>query len=534
VTAEAAETPQATVPRRPEILALQGLRFFAAGLVMVDHLSSQFFPAPASWWVKPGALGGMGMLLFFVLSGVVVHYNYAASVVGDFPRGTVKFFQARFARIYPLFILMLAVDLITHLTSPETAADPTTNIAANLPYALTLTQSWIYKPLIGRALYQAGFAVGGLTWSISTEWFFYLCYPLLAPLIDRLRRPRAAQAAVIAFAAAVFCLWIALVWAMPALNAFGAAHYGAFADRRVNHASGLINWLFYFSPYGRIGEFILGCLTAQAFIAVSTSPPSAGAARRAAWLMPLVVVAIVAIEFGVFSPRPAPWTQLLAFSYGVAPLIALLIYFCARHPKAWTARALAIPLLAALGDASYSIYLLHPMVFEFMRIPSLDSTVPLGLSISRALMAVGWVLLLAVSMYRFFEAPARSWLRRSFAAANPRRRWLAWSCVAAPVLAASALAAEQLAVTPFNTIGYVSATYGTRLKGPFNNAAGDLALQCLNKAACTYSLDESRVPDPAPGELKDLTVQWRCKGWHPVQSVTVSGAITSTARLTCP
>ena len=499
---------------------------------MLAHAGSLFFPPDSTWLWLVGPMGSLGMTLFFVLSGFVIHYNYATTVVGDLRGGAARFFQARFARIYPLFILLLLVDLATHLSAPS--VDPTTNTAASLPFFLTLTQSWIYLPLVGRPLHETGFAVGGLMWSISTEWFFYLCYPILALAIVRLRRPRAATIGALAFVAAVLSVWFVVSLRTGSINAFASDHYGDFGDGRVNGGGDLLRWLFYFSPYTRIAEFVLGCMTAQVFVTVSSAAPNPMPPPVVRWLMPLLVGGMIGLEFIVLNPGADSWFLLLSYGFGVAPLIAALIYCCARYPGAWTARALSLPLLVACGDASYSIYLLHPMVFEFVGIPAGDRAgATLAFSITRALLAISWVVLLSISMYRCFEAPARAWLRRGFAAADLRRRLVAWSAMAAPAVAAVVLFAINLSAAPPNTIGFVSATYAAGKSGTFNNAVGDLALQCLHKASCTYVLDTNRVLDPAPGEAKVFTAQWRCRGWHPVQSVTVSAPTAPIVRLTC-
>jgi hypothetical protein len=52
------------------------------------------------------------MTLFFVLSGFVIHYNYAASIERDGARGIANFFVARFARLYPLYIVVIAGTLV--------------------------------------------------------------------------------------------------------------------------------------------------------------------------------------------------------------------------------------------------------------------------------------------------------------------------------------------------------------------------------------------------------------------------------------
>src|SRR5579863_1305776 len=82
--------------RRP-IRALTGLRFFAALHVVFYHYAVGLLPYPLSSVAKNGyvAVG-----LFFVLSGFVLAYNYA-----DRPMDIRTFWTARFARIYPAYLL---------------------------------------------------------------------------------------------------------------------------------------------------------------------------------------------------------------------------------------------------------------------------------------------------------------------------------------------------------------------------------------------------------------------------------------------
>ena len=98
----------------PEIPALTGIRFFAATFVMLAHGSAVLFrfgehqSAICSWLI---GLVYIGMSTFFVLSGFVIHYNYFDSIRTKGSHGLGKFFLTRFARLYPLFFLMIATDL---------------------------------------------------------------------------------------------------------------------------------------------------------------------------------------------------------------------------------------------------------------------------------------------------------------------------------------------------------------------------------------------------------------------------------------
>jgi hypothetical protein len=94
------------VTHDPYAPALDGLRGVAAFLVAGAHYMTMDGGAPLSEIVQ--TLTGLGMTSFFVLSGFVIHYNYNATITR--PGGLRLFFVARFARLYPLYILLFLFD----------------------------------------------------------------------------------------------------------------------------------------------------------------------------------------------------------------------------------------------------------------------------------------------------------------------------------------------------------------------------------------------------------------------------------------
>src|SRR5215467_9103842 len=91
-----------------DLPALTGLRFFAAFFILVGHgtrMMLKLTPEPQLALAIASTFLEIGMELFFVLSGFVIHYNYAD--IGHDPtrRNLAKFYIARLARIYPLYLL---------------------------------------------------------------------------------------------------------------------------------------------------------------------------------------------------------------------------------------------------------------------------------------------------------------------------------------------------------------------------------------------------------------------------------------------
>src|ERR1700724_3381610 len=157
-----------------EIAPLTGLRFVAAFAILFGHT--------IAWCVqcrdnqafnKVAALIGIyGMPLFFVLSGFVIHYNYAVLFrKRPYANALREFLAARFARLYPLYFFFFVFGVISDAMLNWVPYFPRA-LVSYIIHSMTQTQSWVYKLTVHqKLLLDNGF---GLSWSISCELFFYI------------------------------------------------------------------------------------------------------------------------------------------------------------------------------------------------------------------------------------------------------------------------------------------------------------------------------------------------------------------------
>src|SRR5580704_371514 len=170
-----------------ELRALHGLRFLAAFCILFSHACSWLanFKDTRTVFDYGEFFTVYGMPLFFVLSGFVIHYNYSRLFSTMRPGWAIfEFLGARFARIYPLFICFFLVGLAVDGVL-QWYYEHKLNLLLVMAHYLTLTQSWVYIALFGdRLLLDGPF---GLSWSLSTEFFFYLTYIVLVMHVARMR-----------------------------------------------------------------------------------------------------------------------------------------------------------------------------------------------------------------------------------------------------------------------------------------------------------------------------------------------------------
>ena len=141
---------------------LNALRAIAAGVVFLRHALNLLGPEPTERGAIFGAAqGATGVSLFFVLSGFVLAWSRSPS------DSTSRFYRRRFARIYPAYVVSLALGIGLMMLDGG-RVDP---IA--LAFALTLTQDWVPDPDIY-------YAINPVSWSLSCEAAFYLLFPFAA------------------------------------------------------------------------------------------------------------------------------------------------------------------------------------------------------------------------------------------------------------------------------------------------------------------------------------------------------------------
>lgn len=130
-----------------------------AALYVVMHHSREMLPAP----IRPLLLFGQeAVILFFLLSGFVIHYNYSTRPVFD----RADFLWKRFVRIYPIFIMVMLLSVVIGGVHTDVRS-----FGWNL---LGMQDSQLQKPGIG----YATFGDNDPLWSLGYEVWFYLFYAI--------------------------------------------------------------------------------------------------------------------------------------------------------------------------------------------------------------------------------------------------------------------------------------------------------------------------------------------------------------------
>lgn len=370
--------------RRP-LPALTGIRCIAAFLVVLFHF--QFLTAGLAPSTSPMAQvihsGYVGVSLFFVLSGFILAYTYVT------PDGRLRgsgdaFWQARFARVYPvyLFALIFSAPLFVDVAfiHPE-----------GVTHLSDIVKSAIVTPLLLQAWTpKKAWMWNGPAWSLSAEAFFYLLFPAVGAAIARRGKRGVLAIGAIAFAAAL------LGPAIYALTSGGGI-------RRVTPGT-YGPWIAFlkFSPLVHLPQFVIGIVAGVIFL---RREENVSAARAAGWTASLTSAAILAL-LAVSQRIP----YLLLNAGLLAPLFALLIYALASGRGALSA-ALSTRPARLLGGASYALYLIHlPVALYLTRV----WTRVTGQSASGVLALAIYLLVsvaLALLIFTFIEEPARRALR---------------------------------------------------------------------------------------------------------------------------
>jgi peptidoglycan/LPS O-acetylase OafA/YrhL len=350
--------------RTEELLPLTALRGIAAWWVVLFHLRlflAPYLPAEA---MAVLARGNLAVDLFFLLSGFVIYLNYAHRVTPD-PESVGDFLFRRFARIYPLHLLVLAGFAAWYGAAVLLGAS---TLEAERPgyflASLFLVQNWGFTD---------GLAWNVPAWSISTEIVAYALFPAFLLLLAPAKRRSATLVA-------------ALVLLAPAVQLFFRLFGYPFPDAVPQ--TGLFRCLV---------QFAMGMLLCELWRRWQ------GQKRLAAALFGMAALCAGAFVLAGAPVVPLAW----------AALILGLALAERGNPLGWRP-------LVWLGQVSYATYLCHYLalvVFKYLCVEE-------GRPVPPALLLAYLVSVLALSalLYHGFERPVQRWLldwRRGRKAAAP-------------------------------------------------------------------------------------------------------------------
>jgi peptidoglycan/LPS O-acetylase OafA/YrhL len=333
---------------------LDGLRCVAILGVVLFHLK------------VPGmSFGGLGVWLFFVLSG----YLITRILLGELSLGggigpfLGRFYCRRALRIFPLYYVYLAITYVLLVVSSN---DPHDYI-----YFVTYTQNF----LLGASHFADQPSVLWHTWSLAIEEQFYLIWPFLVYYLSR--RTLTVACSLVVLGAPIYRYWVLATTGNP--------------------------YLTYTIPIGSADSLALGCLCALHWDYIVSSN------RKIAVIGAGVSIALLVGLISAIGPERfwdvRDWVQhpiqFVVLSVAAVAFSAIMI---SVPGFSWTG-ILRHPTVVHIGQISYGIYMWHGLasvftmkLLEHYLAPAPGEWLRIGVSLLVTY-------LISLASYRYLEAP---------------------------------------------------------------------------------------------------------------------------------
>ncbi|MEG2264610.1 MAG: acyltransferase [Acinetobacter sp.] len=340
------------------------LRMFAAFGVFLSHMGvlSQSnipqFNAISKYFFN----GYIGVTFFYILSGFIITYSFSRHLTeGTF--SNKDFIVYRFARLFPVHIVSLVCVLFLFGYMKNFEATNKEALISNV---------FLLQSFIPNSDYY--FSFNPVSWSISCEMFFYLCFCLLVKIKTR-------------YLCVILC-------SVLSLNVYVL----------INPPQDIsLHWLFYINPVFRISDFIIGMLVCRAFLAKTfTLKVGVCSAMEVCSLIILAITIYIATNY----------ISAMEFKYDLLYIPCMtLIVIAFAFDGGIVSRLLANKYLILLGEASFSFYMFHWMIvsklIEVME-PNKNSVLPVLVYIATAFVVSVVVSLIS---YKLIEMPANRFIR---------------------------------------------------------------------------------------------------------------------------
>lgn len=328
------------------------LRFFAAASVVLHHFyqGAPLFEgkfAPDIWNIL-FIRGHIGVSLFMVMSG----YLMAAIFLKNPATRYLDFIANRFIRIAPLCLLLFFGGLVV-----QDPGNILRTVAAFVTLQFNVVREGQVAPL----------------WTIATEMQFYLVVPLLAAITRRTG----------------FRSLVGLMAVVAGVRLFAIA-YAMSQDKFAYDIA-------YYTLLGRIDQFVIG-------MGLAHLPSWAWRAAGKPVHLPLAICVAVALLF--LAASNAWWDKSPLQAVVQSMYLTVEAVVCAYILVSFVQFPWKIPfqgLLASLGAASYSMYLLHELII-WMFVKAFPNYI-FGIRSDAVLLLLPIVCLVSLASYHLFEKP---------------------------------------------------------------------------------------------------------------------------------
>jgi exopolysaccharide production protein ExoZ len=354
-------SPSIGNPRRIEFVSIQYLRAIAALGVVLSHASISLLDKSQS--LLPLGAGAAGVDLFFVISGFIMYYTTANR---DMTPG--EFYLRRLIRIFPLYFAVSSAAFLLARVAPSATRTFSPHLydyirsILFIPFYSTMFQGVdsltpLMRPEVGQG------------WTLNYEVFFYFLFGLSLYLPRRYR----------------IRLLLTLLLLLTSIGAL------------FRPSSAILST--YTGPL--LLEFALGVLIGHFLIAkISRSMMTIG-------VLMLTMSGIASLAMPMFVTVSLP--SVITYGLPAACLVAGAVWLEHKYlvPRIWV--------LVLLGDASYSLYLVHGFVLAILRrIWARYSNVNLvSTHIVFVLVSTITAVLVAVAVFKYAERPTTRMLTKA-------------------------------------------------------------------------------------------------------------------------
>jgi exopolysaccharide production protein ExoZ len=335
---------------------LDYLRGLAALGIMIYHYISWSFGLENSNNVLC-RFGIYGVSIFYILSGVTLYLvNFNKHLRGLELR---NFIVKRIARIMPLLWLVIIITLFTSVKHFDRKV-----ILMNITGTFGFVSPNSY--------------IAGGSWSIGNELVFYFIFPFLL-FITKLSR---------------IVILFTLICFLSVHTFFGFY----FIDLKAVFTK---NWDYYVNPFNQVFFFVIGVFGAKFLNNVKISSH-----------VSLIGIVVSLLIFG-FLPTSNKNELIFGFHRFVFTLACLLLVFSFYKSK-FELKGIVNKLLLWFGEISYSLYLLHPIVWYackriFKMISFLHENLLLQIFVSAIL-----TFMVSHIIYKFYELKVLVFLKNKF------------------------------------------------------------------------------------------------------------------------